>query len=239
MQNSTPTTGKNYAGVWAIISILLVLVLDQWSKIYVKLHFLYRESVEVFSWFHIAFIENNGMAYGMEIGDKLYLTIFRILAVAFFAFILWRGCRMRVSTGLIIALSLVVSGAMGNIIDCICYGRLFNDSFGRLAEWTFNGAEGYAPWFEGRVVDMLYFPLVEFEWPSWVPRAGEMVNWGLGDFAWPSWLPCSNEPFRFFEPIFNIADSAICVGVGVLALFYPRSFMELWEKALVRNKKNS
>ena len=146
---------------------------------------------------------------------------------------------MRVSTGLIIALSLVVSGAMGNIIDCICYGRLFTDSFGRLAEWTFNGAEGYAPWFEGRVVDMLYFPLVEFEWPSWVPRAGEMVNWGLGDFAWPSWLPCSNEPFRFFEPIFNIADSAICVGVGVLALFYPRSFMELWEKALVRNKKNS
>ena len=85
---------------------------------------------------------------------------------------------MHVKSGLIIALSLVVSGAMGNIIDCICYGRFFTDSFGRLADWTFNGAEGYAPWFEGRVVDMLYFPLVEFEWPSWVPRAGEMVNWG-------------------------------------------------------------
>lgn len=225
-------TQKNYLGVWAVLTILLVLFVDQWSKIYVKLHFLYRESVEVFSWFYIAFIENNGMAFGMELGSKYFLTAFRVFAVLFLIYILYKACRMRVQIGLVVALSLVVSGAFGNIIDCVFYGRWFTDSFGHIAQWAGNGVEGYAPWFKGRVVDMLYFPLVEFNWPDYFPHRGEIIDCGSFAFQWPSWLPCSDEPFRFFEPIFNIADSAICIGVGMIALFYAKSFISLWENVL-------
>lgn len=217
-------------GLWAWGIILAVLVIDQWLKIYVKLHFVLRESVEVTSWFYLSFIENNGMAYGMELGNKLFLTVFRILAVAVFSYVLWRGIRRGISRGLVVCFSLAIAGALGNIIDCVCYGRLFTDSYGHVAGWAGPlGVEGYAPWFQGRVVDMLYFPLVEFNWPEWVPAAGQWVNLGVTEVRWPSWLPCSDEAFRFFEPVFNFADSAISVGFACLLLFYRSELSQLMD----------
>jgi signal peptidase II len=213
---------------WGIV--LAILLIDQCAKIYVKLHFALRESVEVTSWFHIAFIENNGMAYGMELGNKLLLTLFRIVAVGFFGYSMWRGVKQGVKTGLLICMALVVAGALGNIVDCVCYGRLFTDSYGHVAQCTLtSGLPGYAPWFRGRVVDMLYFPLIEFNWPDWVPTAGQQLSIGSFSFAWSPTLPCSDEPFRFFEPVFNIADSAICVGFAVMVLFYYKSMVDLFD----------
>lgn len=225
-------------GLWAWAIILAVIAADQGAKVYVKLHFVLRESVEVTSWFHILFIENAGMAYGMELGSKLFLTLFRILAVVGFGYILWCGVRREVRTGFILSLALVVAGAVGNIIDCIFYGQLFTDSYGHVATWAGDGAAGYAPWFHGRVVDMLYFPLVEFDWPQAVPQAGQYIDWGWLSFAWPRWLPCSDEPFRFFAPVFNVADAAISVGFVLLLLFYRHTFAEL-ELPIFRTHKSS
>jgi signal peptidase II len=209
---------RNGILAWGVV--LTVLLIDQWIKIYIKLHFVLRESVEVTSWFYLSFIENNGMAYGLEVGDKLYLTIFRIIAVAFFGYFLAVAVRRNASRGLLICMAMAVAGAFGNILDCLFYGRLFTDSYGHVAQLAVDGVEGYAPWFRGRVVDMFYFPLIEFNWPDWVPVAGETVHCLGASFAWPSWLPCSNEPFRFFEPVFNFADASICVGFALLFLFY-------------------
>lgn len=214
-------------GAWAWVIIGCVLLADQISKCYVKLHFVLRESVEVTPWFYISFIENSGMAYGMELGNKLFLTLFRIIAVAFFGYVLWQSVKRRAKLGFIISMALVVAGALGNIIDCVFYGRIFTDSYGHIAQWACGGTEGYAPWFYGRVVDMLYFPLIEFDWPGWMPYHGQPMNWCGIAFAWPGWLPCSDEPFRFFEPVFNVADAAISVGFIFLILFYRHIFAEL------------
>jgi signal peptidase II len=223
---------------WLALGIVLaILAIDQWIKIYVKLHFCLRESVEVTSWFYLSFIENNGMAYGMEVGDKLLLTGFRILAVAGFSYILWRGIRRGISRGLIVCLSMAIAGALGNIVDCVLYGQMFTDSYGHVAQltWT-SGAEGYAPWLRGRVVDMFYFPLIEFEWPSWVPAAGQVVDLGFTHLTWPRWMPCSNEPFRFFEPVFNFADAAISVGFALLILCYRRELSRMMDDVFDKPK---
>ncbi len=211
-------------GAWAWVIIVGILLADQITKCYVKLHFFLRESVEVTPWFYISFIENSGMAYGMELGNKLFLTLFRILAVVFFGYVLWRSVRRDMKLGFILSMALVVAGALGNIVDCVFYGRIFTDSYGHVARWACDGAEGYAPWFYGRVVDMLYFPLIEFNWPDWVPYREQPMNWLGFTFGWPGWLPCSDEPFRFFEPVFNVADAAISVGFALLILFYRRLF---------------
>ena len=212
----------------------LVVIVDQIIKIYVKTHFALRESVEVTPWFYLSFIENNGMAYGMEFVDKYFLTVFRMLAVGAFSWMLYKVLN-RVTMGFVVVVALIIAGALGNIIDCVCYGQLFTDSYGHVAQWTHGtGLEGYAPWFRGKVVDMFYFPLIRFWWPEWVPAAGEAISFQLStfnfQFSWPDWLPCRDEPFEFFKPIFNFADAAISVGVALLVLCYYKTLNRLQEE---------
>ena len=190
-------------GQIALITIALVLIIDQVVKIYVKTHMYIGEAIRVTDWFYIAFIENNGMAFGMEIGSKLFLSLFRIVAVAVLVWILIRvKNKPHMPTGFMVCLALIIAGAAGNIIDSLFYGLLFNDPL-PPAVASFLPGEGYAGLFYGRVVDMLYFPLFSFYWPDWMPWIG-------------------GERFEFFRPVFNIADSAISVGVVCMILSYHR-----------------
>jgi len=156
------------------------------------------------SWFRLLFIENNGMAFGMELGSKLLLTLFRIIASIALIYYLWR---LRNSTdvprGYVICFALITAGALGNVIDCIAYGLIFNSPMPPQVAQLFPPDGGYSTLFNGRVVDMLYFPLCEWNWPQWIPWIG-------------------GGHFVFFQPIFNIADASLSVSVIVLALFYAR-----------------
>ncbi|WP_340077088.1 lipoprotein signal peptidase [Leptobacterium sp. I13] len=192
--------------------IILVLLVDQISKIYIKTHFTLHEDVEVFSWFKILFIENEGAAWGAKLSDilpvsnktgKLILTIFRIFAVAGIGYWLYDSIKKKGSKTLILAVGLIFSGALGNIIDSVFYGAIFNDSYGQIA--TLFSNEPYGGLFYGKVVDMLYFPMIDTTWPNWVPVVG-------------------GDTFRFFEPVFNVADTAISVGVGILLVFNKKAF---------------
>ncbi len=196
----------------SLLIIVLVLVVDQISKIYIKTNFILGESHEVFSWFKILFIENEGAAWGTKLSDilpisesvgKLVLTIFRILAVFGIAYWLWDIIKKQSPRTLILAVSLIFAGALGNIIDSVFYGTLFDHSNGQVA--TLFSEEPYSSLFYGKVVDMLYFPLIDTTWPEWVP--------GLG-----------GKNFRFFEPVFNVADTAISTGVGILIVFNKKAF---------------
>ena len=190
-------------GQVALITIVLVLIVDQAVKIWVKTHMYIGESIRVTDWFYIAFIENNGMAFGMEVGSKLFLSLFRIVAVVFLSWWMLKiKNRPQVATGFIICLALIIAGAAGNIVDCLFYGLMFDDPVPPLVA-SFVPGDGYAGLFYGRVVDMLYFPLFSFYWPDWIPWIG-------------------GKRFEFFRPVFNIADSAISVGVVCMILFYHR-----------------
>ena len=186
----------------SILLIFLVLFVDQASKIYVKLNFSLGEHVDVFNWFKIYFIENNGMAFGLEIIGKLFLTLFRVAAVTALAFYIRNLIKKQVKTGYILTVSLVLAGAAGNIIDSLLYGVLFSASnyLGPVATFMPIGG-GYAHLFYGKVVDMLYFPLIQ-------NAAGETI---------------------FFSPIFNVADSAITIAVGILILFYRKELNDTLE----------
>ncbi len=218
-----------------------LILIDQAIKIYIKTHFYLRESVEVTSWFYLSFIENNGMAYGMEFVDKYALTGFRILMTGLFGWVLYKAIRNRlVSTAFVVVVSMILAGAVGNIIDCVFYGRWFTDSYGHVAQWADESA-GLMPqgeWFKGRVVDMFYFPLINFDWPESFPVAGQMVDFLGFSFRYPSWLPTSDEPFMFFKPVFNFADSCISVGVVLLILFFRKDFLSL-EEAYKTNRENN
>ena len=171
-------------------------------KIYVKTHFQLGEYVPVFDWFKIYFVENNGMAFGTEFGGKagkLFLTGFRLVAIGGIFYWLINSLKKNESPWLIVAISLILAGAIGNILDSVFYGRIFSDSFRHIAT-IFPENGGYAPWFQGRVVDMLYFPLFNIDFPASIPLIG-------------------GKHFVFFEPVFNIADAAITSGVAILILF--------------------
>ena len=185
----------------AYLLIIVILLIDQVSKIYVKTHFQLGESVEVFSWFKIHFVENKGMAWGMEIPGtygKLFLSLFRIVAIGAIGYWLWDSARKGASGILITCIALIFAGALGNQLDSTFYGFLFDHSNGQIA--TFLPEAGYAPVFYGKVVDMFYFPLFEGVLPEWIPFKG-------GSY------------FSFFDPVFNVADSAISVAVMLLILF--------------------
>lgn len=191
----------------AYLIVFLVLLIDQISKIYIKTHFVLHGEYEVFPWFKILFIENEGMAWGAEIPGaygKISLTLFRILAVFGIGYWLWDSVRKHGSNLLIIAISLILAGAFGNIIDSVFYGRIFNDSSYEVATMFSN--EPYGKWFYGKVVDMFYFPIIkDCPMPTWVPLLG-------------------GKNFTFFNAIFNIADVAISTGVGILIVFNKKAF---------------
>lgn len=188
----------------SVLAVFLLLLVDQSSKVWVKTHMQLYESIEIFSWFKIYFVENPGMAFGIELVDTNILTLFRMIVVCIFAVIIFRLIkRGEFKFGYILSLSMILAGAIGNIIDCVFYGVLFDHSYGQVATFMPESG-GYSTFFHGKVVDMLSFPLIRTTWPSWMPF------WG-------------GEEFVFFRPIFNVADSAICVGAFVLLLFYRRS----------------
>ena len=190
----------------AYILVFLVLLVDQVSKIYIKTNFFINEEVRVFDWFRIHFIENEGMAWGAVIpGEygKLFLTLFRIVAVGGIGWWLWDTVRKKQSSYLVTAIALILAGAVGNIIDSVFYGVIFNDSYHQVA--TLFSDDPYGTWFHGEVVDMLYFPIWEGNLPSWLPI------WG-------------GKHFSFFNAIFNVADMAISTGVGILIVFNKKAF---------------
>ena len=197
----------------ATILIVVILLIDQISKFYIKTHFALNEKLEIFSWFQIAFIENEGMAWGTKISDfapsisdrtaKVSLTIFRILAVFGIGYWLKKSIVDKSSKTLIFAISLILAGALGNIIDSVFYGIIFDSSLGQVA--TFLPDQGYDTIFHGKVVDMLHFPMWSGVLPTWIPYYGGAY-------------------FTFFDPVFNIADMAISTGIGILIFFNKRAF---------------
>ena len=191
----------------SLLLIIGVLLIDQISKFYVKTHFQLGESVEIFSWFKILFVENEGAAWGTKLSDflpvsdktgKIILTVFRLFAIVGIGYWLLDTIKKGATKYLVISVSLIFAGALGNILDSVFYGVIFNDSYGQIA--TLFSEQPYGSIFHGKVVDMLYFPMVDTVPPKWMPFIG-------------------GERFRFFEPVFNVADSVISIGVVILILF--------------------
>ena len=203
-------TNSNIAkrGWLAVAIVLAVLIIDQVIKIWVKTHMTLHETIEILSWFKIVFIENNGMAYGMEIGSKLVLSLFRMVAVGVLGYYIWQQAKKQARWGYIVCLSMVLAGALGNIIDSMFYGLIFNASSEYYLSYFVPFGTGYAPFLMGKVVDMFYFPLIVTTYPDWVPMVG-------------------GNPFVFFSPVFNFADSSISVGVVLLLLFYRKEIGEI------------
>ena len=190
----------------AILTILVTIILDQVIKIYVKTNFVLGEEVVVFDWFRIHFVENNGMAMGFEFGGKagkLFLTLFRIVAVSAIIYWLAGNIKRKVHNAVIVGISLIFSGAVGNIIDSLFYGIIFDDSNHKVA--TLFADEPYGEMLYGKVVDMFYFPIWSGNLPEWIPFIG-------GDM------------FTFFQYIFNPADAYISIGVALLFIFSKQAF---------------
>ena len=198
---------KKSQALMVVLLVPLILVVDQAIKIAVKTSMYMHESRRVTDWFYILFTENRGMAFGIELFDKLFLTSFRIVAVVALTWYIVRRIRRGVQWGFLVCLTLILAGAAGNIFDCLFYGMVFNDPVPPQVAHFVPWGTGYAPVMMGRVVDMFYFPLVEWDWPSWLPF------WG-------------GEHFIFFSPIFNFADACISCGCIAMILFYYKLIRE-------------
>ena len=195
-------------GWMAVLIVTAILLIDQVIKIWVKTNMTLHEQIEIFSWFKIVFIENNGMAYGMEIGSKLVLSIFRMVAISLLGYYIYGQVKKKARWGYLVCLSMVMAGAIGNLLDSMFYGLVFNASSEFYTSYWVPFGNGYAPFLMGKVVDMFYFPLIVTTWPDWVPFVG-------------------GNPYVFFSPIFNFADASISVGVVLLLLFYRKEISEI------------
>ena len=188
-------------GRLAALIIVAILLVDQAIKIWVKTSMTLHESIHITDWFYITFIENMGMAFGMQLGSKIVLSLFRVIAIGVLGYYIRNQVRQNAHTGYIVCLAMVLAGAAGNLIDCMFYGLIFNESSPYYLSSFVPFGSGYAPFLMGKVVDMFYFPLIETEWPTWMPFVG-------------------GEHFVFFSPVFNFADACISVSVVWLLLFY-------------------
>lgn len=197
----------------SIILILLILVFDQVVKFWIKTHMTYGSGFPVFgNWFIIHFIENPGMAFGMEFwgkSGKLFLSLFRVVAIGAIGYYVYQLIKQKTNTGLVLGISAIMAGAIGNLIDSAFYGLIFDSGMtynDQISQWvSYEGISkinfsGYSGFLKGCVVDMLYFPIINTTYPSWMPFVG-------------------GEPFVFFSPVFNLADSAITTGVFYLLIF--------------------
>lgn len=193
----------------AIIFIFLILLVDQILKVWIKTHMQIGEEIKLIgNWFIIHFIENNGMAFGMEFAGKvgkLILSIFRILAIGAIAWYLAGLIKKDYSLGLVLSISAILAGAIGNMIDSAFYGIIFSESTYFNVAQAFPEEGGYSSFLHGRVVDMFYFPVLTGTYPEWLPKIG-------------------GQAFIFFRPVFNIADSAITLGVSSILIFQKRFF---------------
>jgi signal peptidase II len=198
----------------SILIVVLVLLVDQALKIWIKTNMMIGEEFSVMgSWFRIHFVENNGMAFGFELGGsygKIFLSLFRLAAIFMIGWYIPKLVRKDLPMGFIACVALIFAGAIGNVIDSAFYGIIFDDSVGKVAG-LFPPDGGYASFLHGRVVDMFYFPLVSGVFPEWFPI------WG-------------GQDFEFFRPVFNIADSSISVGIFSILIFYRKQFNKLGEK---------
>ena len=192
----------------AVLVVFAVLLIDQAIKIWVKTSMTLHESIHVTDWFYITFIENNGMAFAMQLGSKIILSLFRVIAISALGYYIWLEVKRQAKTGYIVCLSFILAGAAGNLIDCMFYGLVFNASSPYYLSYFVPFGTGYAPFLMGKVVDMFYFPLIETEWPLWMPFVG-------------------GEHFVFFSPVFNFADSCISVSVVWLLLFYREAISKM------------
>ena len=190
-----------------LTTALLLLVVDQLLKFWIKTNMFLGQEFKIFDWFIIHFTENNGMAFGLEFGGdsgKIILSLFRIIVIVWGFSYITTLTKSKLPNGLLIALGLVLGGAIGNIIDGVFYGVLFNDSYNQIAEFL-PAVGGYSTFLMGKVVDMFYFPIINTHFPNWLPFFG-------------------GEHFIFFRPVFNIADAGISVGMFMLILFYRKHF---------------
>ena len=189
------TTTKQ--GIITCLFVLLLLITDQCIKIWVKTNMCLHESIHITDWFYISFIENNGMAYGMTFIPQYALSIFRLVASCVLAVFIWKQIKAGARVVWITLLAMILAGAAGNLIDCMFYGMVFTESLPYCEAFPVPFGTGYAPFLQGRVVDMFYFPLIVTTYPDWLPM------WG-------------GQRFIFFSPVFNFADS--CISVGVVAM---------------------
>ena len=201
-------TKRKRAALIAVFLVIAILVIDQIIKIEVKTNMHLHEMIDITSWFKINFVENNGMAYGMTFFNKLVLSVFRIIAITVIGIYLARVIKKGMRLGYIICLSMVLAGAMGNMIDSMFYGLIFNASSVNYVSYFVPFGEGYSSFLMGKVVDMFYFPIIETTWPTWVPFVG-------------------GDEFIFFSPVFNFADASISVGVAVLLLFFRKELSSI------------